>query len=173
MSEDIRLTDEDSGFVVDICKQAHSSPVKNKFKFKIRNFPNIENSITKIAWNSVDKKLELQAEENAEFDISRWIQYINKTCIETETSPFIDVDSNCATLILMDCDDVSVYLIKFKNLNVINHEILLDKKQTTENLNHSIRLGYQQAEFKIVDNEQDNPKIDPRDAEWQKVVIFK
>lgn len=172
--EEIRLSDENSGFPVDICKPKNGIPVSDNFKFRMKNFPQIENRVKKITWNSVDRCVDLLVEETPKFDVIRWIEYSDAQQKTSQTSAFVDLDTNCAFIIFMDGNKKELANIELINLKIEKHNTTL---QITPNdcfnvrLHHHITVSYHKSTTSFPP-EPPQSKLDEKDREWQQIEIL-
>lgn len=160
---------------VKCCKARNGVPHCEHFKFKPKPFPHLTEFVQHITWNSARKQVTVQINETPLFEVYQWLTYVEDKSHEMEKSPFMDIDTNSATLHFFDACDVPIAEVRLKNLSLIDHSTNLWKAAfslESRQLSHSIVLGYQYAEFmtKVKEPVVENDDV-AMDQEWQTEVI--
>jgi hypothetical protein len=158
------------------CKSRNGKPSNNNFICRPRAFPQIGENVDALSWNSVAKTITISITETAEFEVYKWIKYIEEKSHEIQKSPFSDLDANCLVITFQDHAKKDIADIRFKNLSITNNECGLYKNTDVDGcdyLNYLITLSYQYDEFVL--SQVKDPSIEfpeppeDADAEWQTV----
>lgn len=140
-------------------------------------FPQLKHYVKRVAWDSSRKEVCIQIGETAQFEVVKWMNWVDKQHHEIEKSPFVDIDSNHAILTFMDDVGAEVATLKFKNLKVESHSCRLhsgDAKNMPVFVQHHIVLSYQEAELQVMADRDDSAFVNPnehKDDEWQTVEL--
>lgn len=133
-----------------------------------------------VRWNSVAKQLDVTVQETPNFDAIRWLKYLGDQQHEIEKSPFVDMNTSAVLLTFKDEEGNDAASVRFKNLQVVKHEVSLFKASSTsygvdvsaQTLTHFVTLSYQFSEFGVVERpvEFNDAEIEAKeDKEWQTV----
>lgn len=152
-------------------------PVSDKFEFRPMSlFPTLHKHVLGVNWNSVSKLVELVIEETPTMDAFRWMEVVKARHSEIEKSPFEDIESNGAWLILYGREDIRVATIKLTNMAVLRHEVQFTKAGmeygilTGQPVRHRITVSYSkhtiETHTKIGPADQDE-----HDEEWRATVV--
>lgn len=178
--EEIRLSTENSGFPVDICKSRNGKPVCSNFVINLKNFPQLRNSVIGVAWLSVDRKLHLTLEETAKLDVLKWMEFIKHQYVESQKSPFVDIDTNSTVLVIVDINQNEIGKVQFKRIKLETHSLAFDKNnelgsfgldREETKLVHHICLSYEDCAITFPEDPVSS-KVDESDREWQQVELI-
>lgn len=122
-------------------------PSASKFTFKPKTFTHISESVNEIFWDAVKKTITLTIAETAEFDVYKWMMYIEYQNHEIQKSPFIDIDSNCAVMEFFDDFDNVIAELRMKNLALVSHECNMGSWCSAESLTYTIEVSYQYGDL--------------------------
>lgn len=151
-------------------KAKYGKPKVSAFRFSPRSFGQLNESVTRVKWNSVDKKLTLTVYETEEFDAAKWLKYLDEQHIEYQKSPFVDTDNSTIVIDLLDAHDHKLSTMRFKNLIVESHECNLNR-DIDDFLKYEVVITYQHVEMVVHADRAipENPDLENEDEEWQKV----
>lgn len=145
-------------------------PQINRFLFKPRLFEQIQDSILKLDWNEKDKQIYLEMIETPDFDVLRWLKYIQDSFAKTE-SYGREFESSVILYFLNDKSE-KIAQIKFRELSLLHHNCPMEYSSTKDlALKHTITIGYKFNEFLLTKTEQENLEFPAppsnADDEWQ------
>jgi hypothetical protein len=153
-------------------EQTDDNQLLQNFRFLPKGFPRLNEQVHSICWESEKKQLFVVMGETKQFDVFRWITYINNEWADMQKSPFVDETKSYVTLLCKDAENNDLAEFKFTHLNVKNCNVQLVR--LAEKFIYHITLQYQHVQFaphqtKAVEQEiRKYRNDDDRDEEWRK-----
>lgn len=146
-------------------------PRMNLFLFKPRLFEQIAESVLSLNWNDKNKQIYIEMTETADFDVLKWIKYIQDAYEKTEN--YDREFASSVVLYFLNDTNQKIAQIQFRELNLIEHNCPMDINPNKNlSLKHNITVGYKYSEFLLSKNEQDRLEFPAppsnADDEWQK-----
>jgi uncharacterized protein YrzB (UPF0473 family) len=151
--------------------RARTGRPSRNFKFIPKMFRHLNDYVSCATWDYVEKTVSVTISETPKLEVVEWMAYVDKQYHDTQMSPFIDVDTNHALLIIIDDEGREVATLKLCNLKVMSHKTVFVREQIPDNfkfMEHYISLSYQQAE---VIRPKEEPMAECKDDEWQTVEL--
>lgn len=165
------------------CTVRNKKPVSNKYSFKPRRAPVLENYVKQVSWDCHNKTIDLAIEETPGFDAYLWFEGINKRLAEAQKSAFVDLEEDSVSLTMYDKDDLEVRTLKFRGLQLNSHFCTISSgsiigafgidSPDDDCLMHTLTLNYTDCEVSKSNECQpfsmSHPNIDNvlTDYEWQ------
>lgn len=140
-----------------------------KFSFVPKIMPKLKDQVDAVTWKSTEKTLELVIRETPEFDVYKWVQYIQKRYAEAIKGPFVDLDEDAIHLSFLGDEEVIAKLV-FKNLCVKHHELTLLTQSLSPGIYYSLLLSYSECNFIEIEPEEEVSTNELVDQEWQTVT---
>jgi len=157
---------------IKFCKARNGRPSSSRFKFLPKNFTQLAEFVEHITWLSAEKKFFLRIAETPRMEVLQWLEFVENQYVEIQKSPFVDLDTNAASLMILDDCDKEVATIKIKNLKLEEHHCAWHKLKAdavnNDTLMHDITVSYQYASTVIhATKEKDVLDKPDSDDEWQ------
>lgn len=127
-------------------KPSNRFPVANRFMVIPKKKPQLAEFIKKASWNCVTKTINLEILETLAFSAFDWINNINLIRKALKKSPFGDIEQDFLIFKFFDEKDVLVKNLKFKGLELKNHECNLNKNDE-KHLLHCLSIEYDSIEI--------------------------
>ena len=151
------------------------NPSDEKFSFIPKAFKQLTPFFTSVRWDSANKQLSVGVVETPDFDVIRWLEYIDKQDHDCQKSPFADAgESNSCLLIFKDNSGKGLAQVRFYNIKSLSHkcevyavEARFGDDRDKANLNHYVTLKYENSKFEeLIDEDEIITSCD--DKEWKK-----
>jgi hypothetical protein len=174
-TEKVKINLGSKGLPIKYTKPKTGKPCSERLHFTPKAFPQLKELVQSVVWDSVNRTLALRVSESREFDVVRWMQFVDAQHHEIQKSPFVDLDTNQATLAFLDDEGRELAKLVLNNLKVESHHCGLSNiaggEARPNPLTHSVTVSYQTAELKLTNAAEDGPLGEGKDNEWQTVEL--
>jgi hypothetical protein len=148
----------------------NARPESNNFRVTPKLFSQLKDYFHSFAFDLSHKMLTMVLFETPQFDVFRWIEYVQQQNHEAKKSPFFDLDNLSLTLTLLDCEGKEVGVMKFAHLCLEKHCCELINKEDAPYVQHQISISYGSVEVSLPKVEIKGDSISSNeltDHEWQ------
>ena len=137
------------------------TPTDN-FSFRPKFFPELDDCVRDLVWDSVAKTLRFHIKETPDFSVMHWLAHIEEQNREYDRSPFIDTERNRLTVSVTDENGEVVAGLEFRDLSLVGHACSLRKGEPTSPLGHHLTLTYRSVNAILPKR-----KTTHEDEQWQ------
>jgi len=138
----------------------------NNFIFKSKIFPQINDLVKIFNWNCVDRTISVSLVENSDFDVYKWIKYIQNK--NEESKECLGLGQDIIFLIFKENNysDKEENEIRFFGLSIEKHfsNIVKNKK-----IIHKLKIKYKEEELVQLNKNKDYYKLIPSQSEIEKI----